>query len=122
MTVQLIGGSLQQWIELRGGWIMDPRGAHPGRLAIESHNLGDALRLTLRLDLAGGRGEPWLDRLITQTELAELYEREHHHLHGSDPRGLDPRDGPTRLTPGARLDLDTPGSAYQAAMRAMTGR
>jgi hypothetical protein len=32
--------------------------------------------------------------------LLDEYERAHHEHHGMDPRGLDPREGPTRLHPG----------------------
>jgi hypothetical protein len=35
---------------------------------------------------------------LTADELMEHYERCHHIVHGHDARGLDPREGPTRLT------------------------
>jgi hypothetical protein len=34
----------------------------------------------------------------SEDELIDAYERVHHRVHGYDVRGLDPREGPTRLT------------------------
>lgn len=42
---------------------------------------------------------PWEERIWSPDDLADLYERFHHQVHGYDPRGLDPREGITRLRP-----------------------
>lgn len=41
---------------------------------------------------------PFHHRIYTSQELADCWERSHHEHHGYDPRGLDPRVEPTRLT------------------------
>lgn len=38
------------------------------------------------------------ERTLSAEQLGDLYEVMHHRLHGHDARGLDPRNGPTRLT------------------------
>lgn len=38
-----------------------------------------------------------LHRVWTPDDISEFYEKVHHRVHGFDPRGLDPREGRTRL-------------------------
>ena len=64
-----------------------------------SGNNGLEVKLQLRMD-GGYQGDAFFRRIWLPDELADIYEREHHKLHGADPRGLDPRDGPTRIHPG----------------------
>lgn len=40
------------------------------------------------------------EHTLSAEQLGDLYEVMHHRLHGSDVRGLDPRQGATRLTAG----------------------
>lgn len=64
---------------------------------VEGH--GDVLEVALRFQIDGQMDlSPFLHRLLTVDELADAWERSHHEHHGYDPRGLDPRTGPTRLT------------------------
>ena len=60
---------------------------------------GDALEFAFRFVIDGNRClSPFHHRIYTVQELADLWERCHHEHHGYDPRGLDPRVEPTRLT------------------------
>lgn len=59
---------------------------------------GDTLEVQLRLVIDGDFGlPPFHQRIWTNSELADVWELAHHQHHGYDPRGLDPREGPTRL-------------------------
>ena len=55
------------------------------------------LDLSAELLIDGARFGPFFERIWTPNDLADIYELTHHQLHGYDPRGLDPREGPTRL-------------------------
>jgi|SRR5215471_10095550 len=61
------------------------------------------LEVALRFVIDGNWNlSPFLHRVMTTDELADAWERSHHEHHGYDPRGLDPRVEPTRLTIGRR--------------------
>ena len=62
--------------------------------------LDNGLKIALRLIIDGNNYlSPFHHRIYTVQELADLWERVHH---GYDPRGLDPRVEPTRLTVNRR--------------------
>lgn len=79
-------------------YLMAP--AH-GPIPIVGHvnAIGEALEVALRFVIDGDNAlSPFLHRVLTTQELADLWERCHHEHHGYDARGLDPRVEPTRLT------------------------
>lgn len=92
--VTLYPGALQAFSPL-----MAPNhGAIPIVGQVAGH--GDHLEVILRFQIDGDPGgDPFLHRLLTSYELADAWELAHHQHHGYDPRGLDPRVGPTRLKP-----------------------
>lgn len=81
--------------------IMVPTRAHQLQLeAIAQATQDRGLLVSLQMILDGNRFGAFFSRTWTPDDLADEYERKHHMLHGSDPRGADPREGPTRLTRG----------------------
>jgi hypothetical protein len=61
-------------------------------------NTLQGLDLSIQWDFAGQARMPWWQKVWTPDDLADAYEVIHHQLHGYDARGLDPREGPTRLS------------------------
>lgn len=102
--------SMSGLFQVEGHWEV-PQGAvtaysqlmapNHGRIPIVGYvrGLGDGLEVALRFMIDGQQNlSPFLHRALSTQELADLWERSHHEHHGYDPRGLDPRTGPTRLT------------------------
>lgn len=80
--------------------VMNPQGAHNTHLHVQSQahwNTGGVeVSITLEVD---GVMKPLFTHIYTGDELADAYEIAHHQVHGYDARGLDPREGATRLKP-----------------------
>lgn len=71
-----------------------------GQVPIIGHveGRGETLEVLLRMVIDGDwQVAPFHHRIWTASELADAWEVAHHQHHGYDPRGLDPREGPTRL-------------------------
>ena len=78
--------------------VMNPTRAHRvGVVLSGDRTRSGGLLVIARLEVDGLPGVLF-ERTWSPDELAETYERTHHQVHGHDPRGLDPREGPTRLT------------------------
>lgn len=58
---------------------------------------GESLEAQLCLVIDGEQMPAFFHRIWTANDLADAWEVAHHQHHGYDPRGLDPREGPTRL-------------------------
>lgn len=70
-----------------------------GRIPIAGYlsGQGELLEVKLSYQIDGEVTSPFHHRVFTVQELADAWELAHHEHHGFDPRGLDPREGPTRL-------------------------
>lgn len=81
--------------------IMVPTQAHTLQLEVNpAATMDRGLVISAQMVLDGQRFGSFFTRTWTPDDLADEYERKHHMLHGSDPRGADPREEPTRLTQG----------------------
>lgn len=83
-----------------GSQVMTPGNVHRILCHVESrpHFASGGIELTVTMEVDGVR-KPMLARLFTVDDLADAYEEAHHIVHGYDARGLDPREGTTRLKP-----------------------
>jgi hypothetical protein len=86
-----------------GSRVMFPTHAHRVLCHVESrqHFASGGIELTVSMEVDGIR-KPLLSKIWSVDDLADAYEAAHHQVHGTDPRGLDPREGPTRLSVGPR--------------------
>lgn len=75
-------------------------GTHQARLIVKGYGVGDGYAVEQVLELDGHMRKTIDLKTLTRDQLLDVYEFAHHQLHGRDPRGLDPREGPTRLHPG----------------------
>jgi hypothetical protein len=75
-------------------------GTHHVEVQIEYVHQNDGGFVATRYLLIDGQRHPVGSEHVSREKLLDEYERAHHEHHGMDPRGLDPREGPTRLHPG----------------------
>jgi hypothetical protein len=75
-------------------------GTHNVQSQIEFGAQPDGGFVATRYLIIDGQRHPVESRHVSREQLLDEYERAHHEHHGMDPRGLDPREGPTRLHPG----------------------
>jgi hypothetical protein len=81
-----------------GDQVMTPTHAHRIMLHVIPRIENDVISVDIKFEVDGEESTLATHR-YTEDDLANAYEQVHHRVHGFDARGLDPREGPTRLKP-----------------------